>query len=134
VGTHSITAAYSGDTNYMGITSAPLTQQVSANASSITLTAPSPPLRGGKPVTLSATVTGTSPTGTVQFLDKGAVIAQANLVSGTATVSVTLKGGHRVLSAHYLGDASNAASTSADTSLFVDISNIMAPILQLLLD
>jgi hypothetical protein len=45
-----------------------------------------------------------------------------------------LKGGNCVLSAHYLGDASNAASTSADTSLFVDISNIMAPILQLLLD
>jgi len=89
---------------------------------------------GGGYVALSATVTGTSPTGTVQFLDKGVVIAQASLVSGTATASVMLKGGNCVLSAHYLGDASNAASTSADTSLFVDISNIMAPILQLLLD
>jgi hypothetical protein len=62
------------------------------------------------------------------------VIAQASLVSGTATASVTLKGGHRVLSTHYLGDASNAASTSADVNRFVDISNIMVPIFRLLLD
>ena len=70
----------------------------------------------------------------MQFLDKGVVFAQASLAGGTATVSVKLKGGDRVLTASYLGDANNAAGTSAAVPRFVDISNIMAPILRLLLD
>ena len=79
-------------------------------------------------------VTGNSPTGTVQFLDKGVVIAEASLVSGVANAAVKLKGGNRLLTAKYLGDANNAASTSSEVAHFVDVSNIMVPILQLLLD
>ncbi len=133
-GSHAITAAYSGDNSYPPITSAPLTQQVSAQASGVTLTVPLSPLMGGRKVLLSAAVTGSSPTGTGQFLDKGVVIAQASVANGVASTSVKLKGGDRVLTAHYLGDANNAGSTSAQALRFVDISNIMVPIYQLLFD
>ena len=67
------------------------------------------------------------------FGGKGTLIAQA-LSRGTAGATVKLKGGDRVLKAFYLGDANNASGASAEAPRFVDISNIMAPILRLLLD
>ena len=132
-GSHSITVAYSGDSNYPATTSAVLTQQVSASSSSVTLTAPAGPLIGGRLHTLTASVSGTSPSGTVQFTDKGLVIAQATLVNGTASVNARLKGGDRVLKAVYLGDANNVAASSADVTRFVDMSNVLAPIIEMLL-
>jgi hypothetical protein len=68
----------------------------------------------GQAVTLTATVTGAAPTGTVQFMD-GAVDmgAPVPLVSGQAmfVTSTLIAGGHPI-TAVYSGDAGNLPSTS----------------------
>lgn len=68
----------------------------------------------GQAVTFTATVTGTSPTGTVQFSD-GAVNlgAPVALVSGSASlVTAALAQGAHSITAAYSGDGANAPSTS----------------------
>ncbi|MDE2593871.1 MAG: Ig-like domain repeat protein [Burkholderiales bacterium] len=75
----------------------------------------------GQSVTLSASVTGTSPSGSVQFLDNGAALGSpVSLNGGSANYSTSsLSAGTHTLSAHYSGDAGNQASTSSATSLSV---------------
>src|SRR4029077_18347928 len=70
VGAHSITAVYSGDTNYAGSTSSALTQTVNRVTTATALTSSLNPSVFGQAVTLTATVSPSSgPTGTVQFFD-----------------------------------------------------------------
>jgi hypothetical protein len=91
----------------------------------LTLTAPdtttlssSPnPSTYGQPVTFTAVVsngTGTSPTGTVSFMDGTTALGTGTLDStGTATLTTsTVPGGPQLISAVYSGDSSNPASTS----------------------
>ena len=68
VGVHSITAVY-GDANYATSKSAVLTQIVNTAVSSVALTVSPNPSAFGQSVALSATVTPSAATGTVQFLD-----------------------------------------------------------------
>jgi hypothetical protein len=85
----------------------------------------------GTPTTLTATVTAskvgpTAPTGTVAFLEKGAVIGScgAQPLSGstaTCTVSFSTSGWHTV-TAKYSGDANFNASTSAGVIVSVRAS------------
>src|SRR5207245_1288745 len=72
VGSHTISAAYSGDANYNASTSANLTQTVNKANTTATLTSSLNPSYFGDPVTFTATVNPVSPgagtrTGTVQF-------------------------------------------------------------------
>ncbi len=71
----------------------------------------------GIPLTLSATVapaTAGQPTGTVQFLDGGTVIATAPLVGGIATATYSASGvGNRNLVVAYPGDKNFLPATSA---------------------
>ncbi len=107
-----------------------LTVQVSTAAggpSTTTLASSANPSNAGAVVTFTATVTGTSPAGSVNFKDAGASIAgcTASAVSGsgnsrTATCSTsTLATGTHSIVANYSGDAGNAASTSAALSQVV---------------
>ena len=69
----------------------------------------------GSPVTLTATVTGIAPTGTVEFRDGLAVIGACGSVSltggGTAQCATSALGnGNHAISARYGGDASNLPS------------------------
>jgi plastocyanin len=72
-------------------------------------------ITSGQSVTFTATVTGTSPTGTVTFKDGSAVLGdQVKLSSGSAsfnTAALTV-GSHSIV-ATYSGDVNNAASISA---------------------
>ncbi len=74
-GSHSITASYSGDTNYSGSNSPTLTQTVNSGLISTTtsLTSSPNPSAYGQSVTLTATVSPSSgtgtPTGSVTFMD-----------------------------------------------------------------
>jgi len=70
----------------------------------------------GASVTLTATVTGNAPTGTVQFQVNGAALgAPATLNGGIATLTTALPGsaGTDLISATYGGDLYNAGSVSA---------------------
>jgi hypothetical protein len=75
----------------------------------------------GQSVTFTATVTGTTPTGTVQFRD-GAVNlgGPVALAAGVATLTTSsLSAGTHVITAVYSGDADDATSTSPAVSQVV---------------
>jgi len=72
----------------------------------------------GDPVTFTATVDGTKPTGKVIFFD-GDTPLETKVVDDAFKASITtnmLTGGTHRLTAMYVGDAKNAASTSAPLS------------------
>ena len=68
----------------------------------------------GQSITLTATVTGASPTGTVQFKDGSSSLgAPVTLSGGIATMATSaLTQGTHTITAVYGGDANNATSTS----------------------
>jgi hypothetical protein len=69
----------------------------------------------GQSVTFTATITGASPTGTVQFKDGATNLGAVVAVSGAATAQLTtsaLTQGTHAITAVYSGDANNATSTS----------------------
>jgi hypothetical protein len=85
----------------------------------------------GQEVTLAVTVSGKSPTGTVQLKDGttslGAPIALTGMAS-TATGSLktsALAAGPHVLSAVYSGDADDESSTSTTTSIDVTFATVL---------
>ena len=113
-GTHSITAAYSGDAGNQPSASAALLQTVLVNTA-VSLSASAGSITVGDTVTFTATVSGLGPSGTVQFKDSGVNLGTAvSVVGSTATVSVsTLSVGNHSISAAYSGDAVNAAAASS---------------------
>ncbi|HUH92770.1 MAG TPA: Ig-like domain repeat protein [Casimicrobiaceae bacterium] len=120
VGTHSITAAYSGDASNGASTSSALTQTVNKATSSTALASSANPSVAGASVTFTATVSGSSPTGTVNFKDGSTSIAGCSAASlagtgnsrtATCATAALAAGGHNITAA-YGGDASNGASTS----------------------
>jgi large repetitive protein len=112
-GTHSITVSYSGDANDTSATSTVLTQTVQA-ASTITVTSSANPAVVGAAVTFTATVTPTSATGNVQFLDGTTVLGTVALASGVASFTTSsLSPGSHSITASYAGDANDTSATSA---------------------
>jgi Bacterial Ig-like domain (group 3) len=134
VAAHSITAAYGGDTNCQGSTSAALSQVVNPAVASTTtaLTSSANPSAFGQSVTFTATVTATgggTPTGTVTFKDGSTTLGTGTLsTSGgvtTATYATTALGvGNHSITAAYGGDASRAASTSPALTQTVNAANL----------
>ena len=114
-GSHSLTAAYSGDANYTASTSAILTQTVNGTSTSTSLVSSKNPSGVGESVTFTATVTSGSgtPTGTVIFKDGSTTIGTQTLSGGVASVSTnTLAGGSHSITAVYGGDSTFNGSTS----------------------
>ncbi|MFN9791666.1 MAG: Ig-like domain repeat protein [Pseudomonadota bacterium] len=97
-------------------------------AAAVTLAPVSGTPNEGTPVTLTATATGTAPTGVVTFRDGGAPIAgcvdRPLAVNGnSATASCTtsaLAGGPRSLTAVYAGDNANPTRTSAAVAVTIN--------------
>jgi hypothetical protein len=128
-GSSNLTAIYSGDATHAGSTSASITHVVNTGTTTTTLISSLNPSTAGTPVTFTATVVsslGTTPTGTVQFVEGGTTLGSAPLVDGTATVTIStlsLKSGktdtHNI-KAKYLGDAYNGNSTSATLAQVVN--------------
>jgi hypothetical protein len=114
VGSHSITAAYSGDGTHDSSTSAALSQTV-GTASTTTTVASSPnPSKSGRLVTFTATVSSAAATGTVQFLDGSTPVGTVVLSSGSASLSTAaLSTGKHSITAQYGGDGNFSGSTSA---------------------
>ncbi|HYL66467.1 MAG TPA: Ig-like domain repeat protein, partial [Nitrosopumilaceae archaeon] len=123
VGTHTITAAYSGDTNDIPSSSA-LTQiinQITLTTTATTLTSSQNPSTIGSSVTFTATVSPSTATGTVQFNDSSTILGTGVVSSGHATFTTSsLSAGSHNIVAKYLGDTNDATSTSAQLAQTVN--------------
>lgn len=72
-------------------------------------------------VTLTATVAGNNPTGTVSFRDGSTTLGTATLNAGRATFSTAFTvAGSRSITASYGGDATNTSSNSSSVTLVVN--------------
>jgi hypothetical protein len=104
-----VTAIYSGDSNFMGSTSGQIT--VSPAVINITLASSINPSPLGQAVTFIAAVNvvsspnGAAPTGTVQFLDAAKSLATVVLSGGQANYTTSfLSGGTHTITTQYSGD------------------------------
>jgi hypothetical protein len=130
VGTHSISAVYSGDATNNGSTSPTFSQVVNKAASTATLSSSLNPSTAGGNVTFTASVTGSNPTGNVNFTDGGSSIAGCAAIALTGSgntrsaqcSTTTLSQGTHSIVANYGGDASNTTSASAALSQAVNSS------------
>src|SRR5207237_229303 len=112
VGGHTITAAYGGDADLTGSTSAALSETVNQAAAGVALGASTAAPVFGQSITFTATVSATgpgagTPTGTVTFNDGAATLGTATVnASGQAsfTTSGLAVGSHSVTAA-YGGDS-----------------------------
>src|SRR5262249_27354201 len=103
VGSHTITASYSGDSNFSGSTSTPPSQSVSRVATNTLVVSSVNPSVFGQPVTFTAAVAGVAgtatPTGTVSFLDGTTTLGTGTLnASGQAafTTAALASGSHSI--------------------------------------
>src|SRR5207244_1906407 len=129
VGTHSITASYSGDSNFNGSTSAVLTQTVNKANTTTTVASSANPSVFGQSVTFTATVAvvspgAGSPSGSVTFLDGATTLGTGTLSGGTATFATSaLAVGSHSITASYGGDTNFNTSTSAVLTQTVNKAN-----------
>ena len=133
VGTHSITAVYSGNVDFAGSTSMPVSQLVqnaTVIATTTSLTSSANPSQAGKAVLFTATVspksgTGT-PTGKVTFYNGAMALATVGVSGGTAKCNTTaLPAGSDTVTAVYGGDTNYGGSTSAPLSQLVKATPIV---------
>ena len=126
-GTHSITATYSGDTNYVN-SAGSLSQVVNQVVTTTTLKSSANPSLINQQVTFTATLAGLDSsvaTGTVSFLMNGSPLGTpATVAKGKATLGWTFTAaGTFAITAAYSGDANFAASTSPALNQQVDGSS-----------
>lgn len=122
VGTHSITAVYSGDTSTAGATSAAISQIVIPAHTSTTITSSASPFEYGAGLALVATVSspGVGATGSIQFEDVSGehevILGTCNLVGTACTLvlSSPLSVGNHKLIAEYISDGNYSGSKSAE--------------------
>jgi large repetitive protein len=124
-GTHNITATYDGDTLNASSTSAPLSEVVNKAIATVNLSSSAAPFFFGTPLTLSATVNGSSPGGSVTFMDGVTAIGTVATSGGVATLTTaTLSMGSHNLTAVYAGDANNTGATSSVLTQTIEAANI----------
>ncbi len=143
VGTHTITASYSGDTNFTASSDSVLQTVTPAITTTTTTTVSSSSNSSvfGQSVTFTATVTPDSGifdnSGTVTFSDGSTSLGTVELSSATATFSTTatqLSGGMHTITASYSGDMNFTSSsgsvlqtvTTASTSTSVTSSTAVS--------
>ena len=116
VGTHPITASYSGDSNFSAsTTSGTLSQVVNKGMGTLTVASGTNPSTFGQNVTFTATL-ASGATGTVTFYDNGVSIGTGTAASGTATFTTSsLIVGTHPITVQYAGDANFAAITTSNT-------------------
>lgn len=128
VGSHSLTAAYEGGNGATGSTSPAVIQMVNPVSTTTVLTSSPNPSIYRQNVTLTATVSPSTATGTVTFYHGNTSLGTGTLKSGVATlVLATLSLGSHSLTAAYGGDANDAASSS--TPVIQVVQNTTATIL-----
>ena len=144
-GTHTITAAYSGDASFNSSISSPLTITVTKGLTSSGLQVSDPVLSAAGTLTLTATVFargfgsggqqgfgGAAPSGTISFTVGGTVLGTATLSqqiypavsSDSSIVSLTIPAsklpiGSNAVTVNYAGDSNYAPSISAPVTVIV---------------
>ncbi len=122
-GSHSIAAAYAGDVNDTSATSAVLAQTIQASSSVVVISSANPAVVGAT-VTFTATVTPSTATGNVKFLDGTTLLGTVALTSGVASFTTsTLSQGSHSITAAYAGDANDTSATSAVLTQTVQASS-----------
>src|SRR5260370_34326522 len=123
VGTHALTASYSGDPSFQPNTSGTVTVTVAKGITQTLLLVPTgaPP---NSPVTLAAAVLPrgvAAPTGTVQFFSGTRAIGNSVTVQNFFAILTTtqLPNGSNSITAVYSGDANFSGSTSPASILFI---------------
>jgi fibronectin-binding autotransporter adhesin len=118
-GVHTITAVYGGDGNNGIGYSAGLAHTVndsrSATTTTLALSSGGNPSAFGASVTYTATVSGSAASGSVAFYD-GSILIGTIVLNGSSQAALSTNGlavGWRPLRAAYLGDATNAPSSSS---------------------
>jgi sugar lactone lactonase YvrE len=134
IGAHTLTAAYSGDTNHSASNSSPLAETI-LQGTTTTLTASSTALIAGQSLNLSAMVAGNqgkalagNPAGSVKFTDAGALLGMVTPdANGLATYSTAgLLPGQHTITATFTGDSLDASSSSVTVSVSVTIATTTA--------
>jgi streptogramin lyase len=116
VGSHSITAVYGGDTYNITSTSNAVVQVVQA-ITGTGLGSSKNPSSFGDSVTFTTTVTPSTATGTVTFLDGVTSLGTGTLSAGVATLATSaLNPGMHSITAQYGGDTLDAGGTSSPVS------------------
>ena len=126
VGSHPITAVYTGDANYITSTSTPVTEAIALATTTLTLVGPTAAVDAGTAASFTLTLAsnGVAPTGAVTLRDGSNVIGtQAVTGAGTLTfTNSTLAVGTHTLTAVYAGDVNNATGTSNNISVTVQLA------------
>ena len=137
VGNHSLTAFYSGDSNFAASTSAALTETVSQAGTTTGLAASPNPASFGQAVTLTVTVTvgapgAGTPTGTVTFLDGATALGTATLNGGATAIFSTssLAAGSHSVTASYSGDTNFTGSVTS-SAITVTVQAPPPPVVQI---
>ncbi len=116
LGTHSITASYAGDTNYLSSTSPVVTETIRTTATATALSSSLQTSAFGQSVTFTANVSSASgtPTGTVSFSDGTTLFGTVALAGGSAALSTSalLPGAHTI-TANYSGDSNFSPSSAS---------------------
>jgi len=129
VGTHSIKATYSGDSNFTTATSTVLSQVVGKGASGLTLASAPNPSNFGSSVTFTASL-ATGATGNVTFFDGSTNIGMVAASAGTAAFSTTaLTAGSHSITAQYAGDSNFNSLTSNIVTQVVNKNGAISPVL-----
>ena len=119
VGTHTVTASYSGDGNFTGSASPSMTQFVNKDATTTTIVSSANPALFGQSVTFTATVSANSPgsgtpSGTVTFAEGSTTLGTGTLSAGSATFTTSsLSVGNHTITAGYGGDGNFLTSSSS---------------------
>jgi hypothetical protein len=119
-GSYAVTATYPGDNNNTASASSPVSVTIGQATTTTALQAsPSAADVNGK-VTLTATVTGYVPGGTVSFASGTSTLGKATLAGGVATLQISFAAaGTYPITATYQGDANNLASTSSPVTVVI---------------
>jgi autotransporter-associated beta strand protein len=134
VGSHTITALYSGNSNYTTSTASSVSQVVN-KSSSLATVEPTTPVVFGQPATISASLSAVAPssgipTGTVTFKEGATTLGTATL-DGSGTASITLANlsvGSHSITAYYGGDPGFFSSTSLSVAQSVSQSSTTATV------
>jgi hypothetical protein len=118
LGSHSVIAFYSGDSNFTGSTSGPVSQVVNQAGTTTVVASSLNPAYLNQSITFTATVTGLyggSATGSVTFKVGNTTLGTATLnSSGQASLTTSFStAGPRSITAIYVGDVNYHGSTSA---------------------
>lgn len=140
IGSHTLTASYSGDNNYISVISAPVTVSVSKGfTSTLTATPSAATITNQQTDIVTVSVTGGSgqstPTGAVTLVS-GSFSTMQTLSGANASFTIpsgTLSDGANTLTATYSGDATYMGSSSTTTitvsQVVIAAASLSSPIL-----